>query len=51
MGMTDRQFDVHLTSILRDLEDIRQEIKEKYEGESEKLERLARDIDNQLKRP
>ena len=51
MGMTDRQFDAHLKGLVRELEDIRNEIKEKYQGESQKLERLLRDFEEQLKRP
>ena len=50
MGMTDRQFDVHLKAIFRDLEDVREEISEKFQGKSEKLERMLKDLDEQLKR-
>jgi len=33
------------------VENIRDEIKSKYNGKSEKLERPAKDLENQLKRP
>jgi hypothetical protein len=51
MGMTDRQFDVHLRSTLRDLEDVRDEINKVGKVKSDKLERMIKDIEDQLKRP
>ena len=51
MGMSDRQFDVMQKKTLRELEAVREEIKAKYQGESEKLETMIRDIEEQLQRP
>ena len=51
MGMTDKQFDSHIAGLVRELEDIRDEIEEKYQAKSEKLERILRDFKSQLKKP
>ena len=50
MGMTDRQFDVHLTSLLRHLEDIKKELESK-DVKSEKLDIMLKDLKEQLSRP
>ena len=49
MGMSDRQFDVHLQNMLRMLEQVKKEIE--LSGNSEMLENLINDIRTQLKRP
>lgn len=51
MGMTDRQFDTFLTGLVRELEDAAKEIESKYQGKCDKLERIRKDLENQLKRP
>lgn len=51
MGMTDRQFDTFITGLVRELEDAEKEVMDKYQGKSEKLERIRKDLENQLKRP
>ena len=50
MGMTDRQFDVYLKSLLRDLERVRNEITESGTTSNE-LERMIKDIEEHLRRP
>lgn len=50
MGMTDRQFDVHLKSLLRDLERVKDELAHSG-AKSNELERLIKDIEDHLKRP
>jgi len=52
MGMTDRQFDSYQRALLRDLERIKEELKRIAVGvESKELERLIKDIENELQRP
>jgi len=49
MGMTDRQFDVYLEGLLRDLRRIAKEFER--DGKSETLEELTKDTEGQLQRP
>jgi len=49
MGMTDRQFDAWLKSHLGRLETAHAEFHEK--GTSKELEKIMKEIDEQLKRP
>ena len=51
MGMTDRQLDILLQRIVRDLERAEDEILSKYQGKSTNLEILRKDLEDQLKRP
>lgn len=51
MGMTDHQFDSYMLSLVRDLEDIKEEFQSKYQVKSDKLERLLKDLETQLKWP
>jgi len=51
MGMTDRQFDTFITGLVRELEDAEKEIQAKYQGKCDKLERIRKDLESQLKRP
>jgi len=52
MGMTDRQFDVYQKSLLRDLERIEEEIKQKCNNvRIENLEKLKKDTEEALNRP
>ena len=51
MGMTDRQFDAFIAGLVRELEDVEKEILTKYQGKSHKLERIRKDLEDQLKRP
>jgi hypothetical protein len=53
MGMTDRQFDTYQKSLLRDLERIEEEIKQKFGdgADVENLKKLKRDTEEMLKRP
>ena len=53
MGMTDRQYDDRQKSLLRDLEDIKEEINLKTDNKLviDKLERLISDTEDFLRRP
>ena len=52
MGMTDRQFDAYLLSLLQNLERARVEVKEISNGnKSDALETIISNIESQLKRP
>jgi len=52
MGMADRQFDLHLKSLLRELKRIREEVaKVANDAKIRELEELIRDIEEGLKRP
>ncbi|MCL2036934.1 MAG: hypothetical protein FWG83_06075 [Oscillospiraceae bacterium] len=56
MGMTDRQYEDRQKSLLRDLQDIREEIDTKaislgVKLSSEKLERAIKDVEDYLNRP
>jgi len=50
MGMTDRQFDAYTKGQLRDLERIQNELAQKG-VKSEDLDRLIKDLQDQLNRP
>jgi len=49
--MTDKQFENHIASLVRELEDIKLEIETNFQGKSVKLERILDDYRNQLKKP
>jgi hypothetical protein len=53
MGMTDRQFDTYQKSLLRDLERIEEEIKQKFGDNTDidNLQKLKKDTEEMLKRP
>ena len=50
MGMTDRQFDLYLKSHLRELKRALEEVK-RTGGNSEILESIIKDFEEELKRP
>jgi len=50
MGMTDKQFDAYVQSVLRNLAIVKDEV-QKSNGESPMLETIIKDMENQLKRP
>jgi hypothetical protein len=50
MGMTDRQFDIYLKSLLINLKRSLEEIKAGG-GSSETLEMVIKDLEDELKRP
>ena len=52
MGMTDRQFDVYLKGLLRELRDLEEELNRTASGvKLKKLETMIKDLEDQLKRP
>jgi len=52
MGMTDRQFDLHLSRLLRDLKRIKEEVtKVANDAKIRELDELIKDIEEALKRP
>jgi len=50
MGMTDRQYDDHQKSLLRELKRIRKTIAKHTDEKIEELEELIEDIEDHLKR-
>ena len=50
MGMTDRQFDVHLQGLVRELKRIQKQLAS-IGVTNDELEELITDYENQLKRP
>ena len=51
MGMTDRQFSVFQKLLLRNLQQVRKEIKQGKEATSETLEQMIKDLEDDLKLP
>jgi len=52
MGMTDRQFDAYLQSLLRDLKRVEEEVAAlSVSAKSKSLDLLISDIEGQLKKP
>ena len=51
MGMTDRQFDTHQKRILRLLEKVKEEITTSGNSQSQTLDTMMKDIEEELKRP
>jgi len=49
-GMSDRQFDAHIQSLYRQLEHVKREL-ESQGAKSESLEKIMKDMEEQLKRP
>ena len=50
MGMTDRQFDVHLQGLVRDLKRIQKQLASTG-AKNDELDELIKDYEAQLKRP
>jgi len=50
MGMTDRQFDLHLKGLLRDLKRIQTELSRDGVSNAE-LDTMIKDLEEQLRRP